>query len=87
MVYKMHGIPLKRDAYQQAQQGNTLSFIDESEPGDLAFFDNKEGEIIHVGVLPKIILFFMRTVKFVSIESIKRAYSMQKIRPIRINYG
>ena len=51
MVYKMHGIPLKRDAYQQAQQGNTLSFIDESEPGDLAFFDNKEGEIIHVGVL------------------------------------
>ena len=51
MVYKMHGIPLKRDAYQQAQQGNTLSFIDESEPGDLAFFDNKEGEIIHVGIL------------------------------------
>lgn len=51
MVYKIHGIPLKRDAYQQAQQGTTLSFIDESEPGDLAFFDNKEGEIIHVGIL------------------------------------
>lgn len=51
MVYKMHGIQLKRDAYQQAQQGTTLSFIEESEPGDLAFFDNKEGEIIHVGIL------------------------------------
>ena len=51
MVYKMHGIPLNRDASQQAQQGTTLSFIDESEPGDLAFFDNKEGEIIHVGIL------------------------------------
>ena len=31
------------------QKGTTLSFIEESEAGDLAFFDNKEGEIIHVG--------------------------------------
>ena len=51
MVYKIHGIPLKRDAYQQAQQGNSLSFIEESQPGDLAFFDNKEGDITHVGIL------------------------------------
>ncbi len=51
MVYKIHGIPLKRDAYQQAEQGVSLSFIEESQPGDLAFFDNKEGEIIHVGIL------------------------------------
>ena len=51
MVYKIHGHALKRDAWQQAQQGTTLSFIDESEPGDLAFFDNKEGDIIHVGIL------------------------------------
>lgn len=53
MVYKMHGIPLKRDASLQAEQGTTLSFIEESEPGDLAFFDNNEGEIIHVGILLK----------------------------------
>lgn len=51
MVYKIHGIPLKRDAYQQAQQGTSLSFIEESQPGDLAFFDNKEGDITHVGIL------------------------------------
>ena len=51
MVYKIHSHPLNRDAWQQAQQGTTLSFIDESEPGDLAFFDNKEGDIIHVGIL------------------------------------
>ncbi len=51
MVYKIHGVLLKRDAWQQAQQGTTLSFIDESEAGDLAFFDNKDGEIIHVGIL------------------------------------
>ena len=53
MVYKIHGIPIKRDAYLQAEQGTTLSFIEESEPGDLAFFDNEEGNIIHVGILLK----------------------------------
>jgi len=51
MVYKINGIKLFRDASQQANQGEVLSFIEESEPGDLAFFDNKEGEIIHVGII------------------------------------
>ena len=51
MVYRINGIALPRDAYQQATIGTTLSFIEESEPGDLAFFDNKEGNIIHVGIL------------------------------------
>ncbi|WP_370391060.1 NlpC/P60 family protein [uncultured Winogradskyella sp.] len=51
MVYKLNGINLKRDASQQATQGEPLSFIEESEPGDLAFFDNAEGEIIHVGII------------------------------------
>ena len=40
-----------RDAYQQAEVGTTLSFIEESEAGDLAFFDNEEGKIIHVGII------------------------------------
>ena len=51
MVYKINGIKLLRDASQQASQGEVLSFIEESEPGDLAFFDNPEGEIIHVGII------------------------------------
>ena len=51
MVYKLNGIKLYRDASQQASQGEVLSFIEESEPGDLAFFDNKEGDIIHVGII------------------------------------
>ena len=51
MVYKINGISLKRDASQQAQEGETLSFIEESEAGDLAFFDDKEGKITHVGLL------------------------------------
>lgn len=53
MVYKINGHKLKRDASQQATQGEVLSFIEESEPGDLAFFDNSEGEIIHVGIILK----------------------------------
>jgi cell wall-associated NlpC family hydrolase len=51
VLYKMIGVPLKRDAYQQAEQGHTLSFVEESEVGDLAFFDNDEGRIIHVGMM------------------------------------
>lgn len=54
MVYKICGYKLPRDAYQQAEIGEVLSFIEESEPGDLAFFENPEGKIIHVGfVLPE----------------------------------
>ena len=51
MVYKLNGYKLLRDASQQAIQGEALSFIEESEPGDLAFFDNDEGNIIHVGIM------------------------------------
>ncbi len=51
MVYKLNGYHLFRDASQQAGQGEALSFIEESEPGDLAFFDNEEGSIIHVGII------------------------------------
>jgi gamma-D-glutamyl-L-lysine dipeptidyl-peptidase len=51
MVYKLNGYKLLRDASQQCSQGEALSFIEESEPGDLAFFDNEEGKIIHVGII------------------------------------
>lgn len=51
MVYKLNGYDLLRDASQQATQGIALSFIEESEPGDLAFFDNNEGQIVHVGII------------------------------------
>ncbi len=53
MVYKLNGYKLLRDASQQATQGEALSFIEESEPGDLAFFDNSEGHIVHVGIIMK----------------------------------
>jgi len=51
IVYKLGGHALPRDASQQALLGEPLSFIEEAEPGDLAFFDNNEGKIVHVGIL------------------------------------
>ena len=51
MVYRLNGFNILRDASQQASQGDALSFIEESSPGDLAFFDNNEGDITHVGII------------------------------------
>jgi len=51
VVFRMHGITMLRDASQQVNQGNLVNFIDEGLPGDLAFFDNENGLITHVGIL------------------------------------
>lgn len=51
ICYRMGGISIYRDASQQARQGELLSFPEEAQAGDLAFFDNEEGNIIHVGIL------------------------------------
>lgn len=51
MVFRQFGIRLKRDAWQQAGQGELLDFLQEAKAGDLAFFDNEEGRIIHVGIM------------------------------------
>ncbi|MCD4682798.1 MAG: C40 family peptidase [Bacteroidales bacterium] len=51
IIFKVNGVELLRDASQQATQGETIGLFDESLPGDLLFFDNPEGEIIHVGIL------------------------------------
>lgn len=51
IIYKANGIKIPRDAYQQAELGEVLSFIEEAEPGDLAFFENEDGKIIHTGIM------------------------------------
>lgn len=48
--YKMMGIDLPRDAWQQAQEGTTIKKIKDAVCGDLAFFDDDD-EIVHVGIL------------------------------------
>jgi gamma-D-glutamyl-L-lysine dipeptidyl-peptidase len=50
VIYKLMGIDLPRDAWQQAQEGKAVKKISEAQTGDLAFFDNKE-EIVHVGIM------------------------------------
>lgn len=51
VVFKCMGIALLRDASQQATQGEAIGFLQEAVCGDLAFFDNDEGRITHVGIL------------------------------------
>lgn len=51
MVFKQLGIKLKRDAWQQVEQGELVGFLQEANAGDLAFFDNEEGRITHVGIM------------------------------------
>lgn len=50
-IYTHFGIQLPRDAYQQAEKGKVVDFLSEIKPGDLAFFDNEEGRITHVGIM------------------------------------
>lgn len=51
IIYKMIGIALPRDASKQVHCGTAISFVEEARPGDLAFFDNDEGQIVHVGII------------------------------------
>ncbi|MFD1630188.1 NlpC/P60 family protein [Pseudopedobacter beijingensis] len=51
IVYKVFGIKIKRDAWQQAEEGKLVAFLSEAQTGDLAFFDNEEGRITHVGIM------------------------------------
>jgi gamma-D-glutamyl-L-lysine dipeptidyl-peptidase len=49
-VHRCFGINLPRDASQQAEMGQNVSF-GEQQAGDLAFFQNKNGRVNHVGLL------------------------------------
>ncbi|WP_430816536.1 NlpC/P60 family protein [Carboxylicivirga sp. RSCT41] len=49
-VYKIAGFQLPRDASQQVELGDIVNFVEEAVLGDLAFFDNEEGKITHVGL-------------------------------------
>ena len=51
IIYSYFGVSLPRDAYQQAEGGKRIAVLAEIRPGDLAFFDNEEGRIVHVGLM------------------------------------
>lgn len=50
-VFRMLGIQLPRDARMQAEAGTLIYSLEDVVYGDLAFFDNQEGSITHVGIL------------------------------------
>ena len=50
-LYGLVGIQLPRDAHQQIDHGRPVHFVAQAKPGDLAFFDNAEGRIVHVGMV------------------------------------
>lgn len=47
---KVNGYLMPRDAYQQASIGKTIDFA-KRQAGDLAYFKNNSGSIVHVGIL------------------------------------
>jgi len=51
VVYSMVGIQLLRDASDQVESGEVIDFLSEAKAGDLAFFENADGRIVHVGIL------------------------------------
>lgn len=51
VVFKIHGIKLKRDSSQQAEQGETVPSLANARLGDLAFFTDDTGRVYHVGLI------------------------------------
>ncbi|MEO7215614.1 C40 family peptidase [Mucilaginibacter sp.] len=51
VVYRLCGLNLQRDASMQANKGQLVENLAQSKLGDLAFFNNPEGRITHVGIV------------------------------------
>jgi cell wall-associated NlpC family hydrolase len=50
LVFRLYDLNLPRDAYQQAEIGELID-SKEARQGDLAYFTNEKGKIIHVGIV------------------------------------
>ncbi len=51
IIFRLIGIKIARDAYQQAEVGRDVNSINKASQGDLAFFKSKSGNITHVGII------------------------------------
>ncbi len=90
VVFKMLGIKLRRDASQQAKEGELVAFLDAARVGDLAFFDNKDGDIVHVGIIleNKMIIHASGSVRidkldYVGIKNVNTKRHTHKLRIIK----
>ena len=50
-VFKIAGFRMPREAVQQVYFGETVDFIEEALPGDIAFFENRNGKVTHAGII------------------------------------
>ena len=50
-VFKLAGVQMPREAEQQVFYGEAVDFVEQSQPGDIAFFENKAGRISHCGII------------------------------------
>jgi hypothetical protein len=50
-VFKLQGINLSRDTGMQVEQGYAINTLHDTKLGDLAFFENSEGKVVHVGIM------------------------------------
>ena len=50
-LFGLVGVQLPRDARQQIDRGQPVHFVTQAHLGDLAFFENAEGRIVHVGLI------------------------------------
>jgi gamma-D-glutamyl-L-lysine dipeptidyl-peptidase len=50
-AFRLSGFNIPRDASQQAGVGQNVNLLTEALPGDLAFFDDDQGKIVHVGLI------------------------------------
>ena len=90
--FKMMGIDMPRDAWQQAQEGRVVKKLKDVVCGDLAFFDDRE-EIVHVGILlgPEKIIHASGKVRIDSIDKKgivnsdtgKRSHSLRLVKSYR----
>jgi hypothetical protein len=50
-IFKLCGYKLKRDSSQQFLIGEKIDALEDAKPGDLAFFENDNNKINHVGII------------------------------------
>lgn len=51
LLYRYRGIPLPHSASKQIHMGRVLDFIQEARAGDVAFFADDDGQVVHVGIM------------------------------------
>ncbi|MBL7764653.1 MAG: C40 family peptidase [Chitinophagaceae bacterium] len=88
LLYRFFGLDLPHYASAQMSFGDTVDFLAHAHTGDLAFFDNEQGEINHVGILmsPNEIIHAGETNASVAIDAIDSDGIINKKTKLRTHH-